>query len=213
MYTVIEDEGPVRVCVNLTKPEGDIEEEMVFVESLDFPSSVYIPADATLASELLCLKCDDFEAIYFPPVPDPFNFLTLSYNMIDFSDYERQQLLSNRIRSIGINATRRIICYDQPIYDDMRLEVSEYFGMTLTVQAARTTLLTEIWPMYDQVAILILDDDGERAHYEATIIKSIYSEGIAHQIEQVFMFFILSLQRLWWVWRRQFTVFLRMWVW
>ena len=57
MYTVIEDEGPVRVCVNLTKP--DIEEEMVFVESLDFPSSVYIPDDATLASEL-CLRFDDF---------------------------------------------------------------------------------------------------------------------------------------------------------
>ena len=59
IYTVIEDEGPVRVCVNLTKPEEDIEEEMVFVQSFDFPSSVYIPADATLASELLCLKCDD----------------------------------------------------------------------------------------------------------------------------------------------------------
>ena len=48
MYTVIEDEGPVRVCVNLTKPEGDIGDEMVFVESLDFPSSVYIPVNATL---------------------------------------------------------------------------------------------------------------------------------------------------------------------
>ena len=55
-YTVIEDEGPVRVCVNLTKPEGDIGDKLIFVESLDFPSSVYIPADATLASEL-CLRC------------------------------------------------------------------------------------------------------------------------------------------------------------
>ena len=64
MYTVIEDEGPVRVCVNLTKPEVDIEYEMVFVESLDFPTSVYIPADATLASELLSLKCDDFYMVY-----------------------------------------------------------------------------------------------------------------------------------------------------
>ena len=163
MYTVIEDEGPVRVCVNLTKPEVDIEEEMVFVESLDFPSSIYIPDDATLASELLCLKCHDFEAIYFPPVPDPFNFLTQSYEMISFSDYEQQQLLSNRIRSIGINATRRVICYDQPIYDDLRLEVSEYFGMTLTVQGMpSTTINTEVRPMYDQVAILILDDDGKQ---------------------------------------------------
>ena len=100
---------------------------------------------------------------YFSSVPDLFNFLTKSYNMIPFSDYEPQQLLSNRIRNIGINATRRVICYDQLIYNDMRLEVSEYFGMTLTVQGVPpTTFITEIRPMYDQVAILILDDDGER---------------------------------------------------
>ena len=109
-------------------------------------------------------------------MPDPFNFVTQSYNMIPFSDYEPQQLLSNRIRSIGINATRRVICYDQPIYDDMRLEVAEYFGMTLIVQGMPpTTALTEIRPMYDQVAILILDDDGENT-YQATIIK----EGMYH---------------------------------
>ena len=42
IYTVIEDEGPVRVCVNLTKPEVDILEEMVFVESVDFPHSVSV---------------------------------------------------------------------------------------------------------------------------------------------------------------------------
>ena len=163
VYSVIEDEGPVRVCVNLTKPEADIGDEMVFVESLDFPSSVYIPAEATLASELVCLKCDDFEALYFPSVPDWFDFLFQSYEMIQFSDYEQQQLLSNRIRNIGINATRRVICYDQPIYNDIRLEVSEYFGMTLTVQGMPpTTAITEIRSEYDQVAILILDNDGEK---------------------------------------------------
>ena len=59
IYTVIEDEGPVRVCVNLTKPEGDIGDEMVFVKTFSFPSSVYIPADATLASKLLCLRTID----------------------------------------------------------------------------------------------------------------------------------------------------------
>ena len=96
-------------------------------------------------------------------MPDPFNFLTQSYNMIPFSDYEQQQLLSNRIRNTGINATRRVICYDQPIYDDMRLEPAEYFGMTLTVQGMPpTTVLTDVRPKYDQVAICILDDDGEK---------------------------------------------------
>ena len=66
IYTVIEDEGPVRVCVNLTKPKEDIGDEMVFVESLNFPSSVYIP-DTTLASESLCLRCDDFYIVHLFP--------------------------------------------------------------------------------------------------------------------------------------------------
>ena len=94
------------------------------MESLDFPTSVY---DATLASEFLCHRDDFSPYIFFPPVPDPFNFLTQSYNMIPFPDYEQQQLLSNLIRNIGINATRRVICYDQlqPIYNEMHL-VSEY---------------------------------------------------------------------------------------
>ena len=83
--------------------------------------------------------------------------------MIPFSDYEQQQLFSNHIRNTVINATRRVICYDQPIYADMRLEVSEYFGMTLTVQGTtHNTVLTEVRPMYDQIAILILDDDGKQ---------------------------------------------------
>ena len=50
IYTVIEDQGPVEVCVNLTKPQIDTEDEMVFVESLDFPSSVHIPAGAAHTS-------------------------------------------------------------------------------------------------------------------------------------------------------------------
>ena len=55
IYTVPEDVGTVEVCVNLTKPGLDIDilDEFVVVEVIDFPSSVYIPADVTLASELL----------------------------------------------------------------------------------------------------------------------------------------------------------------
>lgn len=60
IYTVTEDEAPVKVCVNLTKPEVDIGDEMVFVRSYDNDSSIYIPADATLASKLLCLRFNNF---------------------------------------------------------------------------------------------------------------------------------------------------------
>ena len=51
IYTLPESVGSVEVCVNLTKPQFDILEEFVVVEVTDFPSSVVIPANVTLASE------------------------------------------------------------------------------------------------------------------------------------------------------------------
>lgn len=82
---------------------------------------------------------------------------------MESSDYEQQVFGFNQIRNEEINATRRIICYNQTIYDDVRLEMSEYVGMTLTVDdlETRTTVNTLEQPMYDQVAIQILDDDGK----------------------------------------------------
>ena len=52
-YTVSESVGSVEVCVNLTRPRVgvDIYDEFVVVGVTDFPSSVYIPASAPLASE------------------------------------------------------------------------------------------------------------------------------------------------------------------
>ena len=55
-YTVDESVGAVSVCVNLTRPESDILDEQVSVLVYDDPSSVYIPADAPLASKL-CRQC------------------------------------------------------------------------------------------------------------------------------------------------------------
>ena len=52
-YTVDESVGSVSVCVNVTQPEFDILEETVNVFVIDNPSSVYIPADAPLASKVL----------------------------------------------------------------------------------------------------------------------------------------------------------------
>ena len=50
-YTVPEGIGTVEVCVNLTQPPFDVLDEYVIVEVFDFPSSVVIPSNATLASE------------------------------------------------------------------------------------------------------------------------------------------------------------------
>ena len=48
--------GTVELCVNLTQPHYDILDEFVVVEVIDFPSSVYVPTDATLASESLSYR-------------------------------------------------------------------------------------------------------------------------------------------------------------
>ena len=52
MYTVMESERRVEVCVNLTYPEFDILEETVQVDVFHYDSSVYIPPNPVLASEL-----------------------------------------------------------------------------------------------------------------------------------------------------------------
>ena len=50
-HTVDESVGSVSVCVNLTRPEVDILDETVHVVVIDYPTSVYIPPGATLASK------------------------------------------------------------------------------------------------------------------------------------------------------------------
>ena len=52
-YTVDESVGEVSVCVNLTHPMIDVLDETVNVFVIDNSSSIYIPANATLASESL----------------------------------------------------------------------------------------------------------------------------------------------------------------
>ena len=49
----MEGMGSVEICVQLTQPPFDILNEMVYVFVADDPNSIYIPADATLASKPL----------------------------------------------------------------------------------------------------------------------------------------------------------------
>ena len=75
------------------------------------------------------------------------------------SDYEEQIRGINGIRDTVINYTRRIVCYNQPIYNDLRLEVSEYAGLTLTVWDSSVPTLVQT--PYNNTAILIIDDDSK----------------------------------------------------
>ena len=84
--------------------------------------------------------------------------------MAPLTDYAQQTIGTNAIDDETIrenypNELRRIVCYDQPIYDDECLEEDEWLGLTLGVDDA--TVLTVFQPMYDQAAILIQDNDSK----------------------------------------------------
>ena len=79
--------------------------------------------------------------------------------MAPLTDYAAQTIGTNAIDDETITELMRIVCYDQPIYDDECLEEDEYFGLTLHVDDA--SVLTVVQPMYDQAAILIQDNDSK----------------------------------------------------
>ena len=92
--------------------------------------------------------------------PDEPNFLS-QYSMAEGTDFAQQTRAINVIDDI-ISELSRIICYNQSIYDDISLEPDEYAGLTLgVIDFDQTTSLTIVEPMYDQAAILIVDNDGE----------------------------------------------------
>ena len=122
--------------------------------------------------------------------------------MPERTDYAEQTFGVNAIDDQLINATMRIICYDQPIYDDERLEVSEYAGLTLDVDdnTQFTTVLTLVQDFYNFSSIRILDDDSEFACSCIIVIHTL-DLCLAH------------VQGLEWVWRGHSIMSQRVWVW
>ena len=80
--------------------------------------------------------------------------------MAPLTDYEEQTRSRNRIRNTFINSTTRAICYDQPIFNDNRLESSEYAGLQLNIRDASGGLVL-VQEHYDNAAIQIVDDDRQ----------------------------------------------------
>ena len=81
--------------------------------------------------------------------------------MLPMTDYEEQTIAINLIMDAKITALRRIICYNQTIYNDMRLEVAEYTGLGLVPDDTLSTVSTRVEPMYNESSILIIDDDSK----------------------------------------------------
>ena len=159
-YTVDESVGAVNVCVNLTRPMFDILDERVNVFVIDNSSSVYIPPGAPLASES---SPSVFLYISLYSAPDEPNIFSI-YPMEDGTDFAQQTLAVNVIGDTFIIQEMRLICYNQPIYEDMHVELDEFAGLTLGVidnDDILTTVLTEVKSRYDQASILIVNNDSE----------------------------------------------------
>ena len=89
-------------------------------------------------------------------------YLLIMYPMVEESDFAQQTVSVNAIDDFLITEERRIICYSQPIYEDIRLEPDEYVGLPLRVaENEQTTVFTTVKSMYDQASILIVDNDSE----------------------------------------------------
>ena len=99
--------------------------------------------------------------VIFFLAPDVFNRSTGSYPVAPLTDYEEQTRSRNRIRNMFINSTKRTICYDQPIFNDNRLELSEYAGLQLNIRDASVSLVV-VQEQYDNAAIRIVDDDDRQ---------------------------------------------------
>ncbi|CAI8013544.1 hypothetical protein GBAR_LOCUS8570 [Geodia barretti] len=161
MHTVDESAGPVLVCVNLTRPEFDILDETVNVFVTDFPPSMYIPVgDVPRAT---------------PDIPD---FLS-RYPMAERSDFQQQTSAVNSIDDVLISQLMRIVCYNQTIYDDLRLEANEYAGLMLEVRDnPQTTVLTLEKELFNETSILIVDNDRAVVGLEMTFFS--VSEGVGY---------------------------------
>ena len=93
-------------------------------------------------------------------VPDAPDFLS-QYPMAERTDFAQQWRFVQAIDDVTITEQMRIVCYNQPIYEDLRLEFDEYMGLTLEVNQVGATVLTLVRPMYDEASILIVDNDSE----------------------------------------------------
>ena len=95
--------------------------------------------------------------------PDGPNVFSI-YPMADGTDFTQQTTAVNVVDDTFITEVMRLICYNQPVYDDMHVELDEYAGLSLGVidnNNILTTVLTEVKSMYDQASILIVDNDSE----------------------------------------------------
>ena len=115
-----------------TKFEGWLYDDSVYLETINFV--LIHPAADTLDAVGVYLR--NPSADYPPPVQ-----------------------YFNPIMNMVITGTTRAICYNQIIYDDIRVEEDEFFSLTLIVQDG-SALKTTVHSQLSSTFVWILDDDG-----------------------------------------------------
>ena len=105
-----------------------------------------------------CL-CVHINISYFvSPAADTLNAIGF-YLRDPLADYQPPVQYFNPIMNMVISEMNRAICYNQTIYDDIRVEEDEFFSLTLIVQdmSTKTTIVN---PEYNTCVVTIMDDDS-----------------------------------------------------
>ena len=79
--------------------------------------------------------------------------------MDPLADYPPPVQYFNPIKNMVITGTTRAICYNQTIYDDIRVEDNEFFSLTLIVQDG-SAMKTSVHSQLSNTFVWILDNDG-----------------------------------------------------
>ena len=97
--------------------------------------------------------------MYLSTAPDEIDSFGF-YKRLNFSDYETPFQTFNPIMMMVITGTNTVLCYNQIIYDDDRVEEDEFFSLTLTVQDG-SAMTTVVDPQLSSAVFMIVNDDGE----------------------------------------------------
>ena len=79
--------------------------------------------------------------------------------MDPMADYKPPVESFNQIMGMVITGTTTVLCYNQTIYDDNRVEDDELFSLTLTVQD-QSTMVAQVDPLRSSALFKIVNDDG-----------------------------------------------------
>ena len=71
-----------------------------------------------------------------------FPSLECEFTAEDFDDYEQQIRGCNKMQSVTMEQGETL-CYDQIVYDDVRVEPTEYTGLTLHIKETTASTVVE----------------------------------------------------------------------